>query len=98
MVVSYTKYLSESVKNIFNKQGTQVHFKDGSAIKNLQVALNNKDNITKNHGVIYRYKCTSVECDYEFRGKSASTLERGSRKNSRLPSPFLTTMTSQVIS
>ena len=38
MVVPYTKGLNESVKNICNKHGMQVHFKGGRTIRNLLVA------------------------------------------------------------
>ena len=37
MVVYYTKGLSERVKNICKKHGTQIHFKGGRMIKNFPV-------------------------------------------------------------
>ena len=43
-------------------------------IKNLLVASRNRDNITQKSGIIYRYKCDTVECDKEYIGESTRTF------------------------
>ena len=39
------------------KQESQVHFKGSNTIKDLLVATMDKDSITNQGGVIYRYRC-----------------------------------------
>ena len=43
MVVSYTKGLSKSLKNVCSKHGVQVYFKGGRTIRSLLVAFKDKD-------------------------------------------------------
>ena len=64
MVVTYTKGLSESFKNIL--VDIQVHFKGGNTIKYLLVAPNHKEKITEKRGAVYWYKCDRLECDEEY--------------------------------
>ena len=47
MVVSYTKGLSESLKNICNKYGIYVYFKGDNTIMNLLVASKERDIFTQ---------------------------------------------------
>ena len=56
MVLPYIRGLSESIKNVCNKHGVQVHYKGGNTIKSLLVAPKEKDHITKKSGIIYRFK------------------------------------------
>ena len=70
-VVSYTKGLIKSFKNICNKHGMQVYFKGGNTIKNVLVAPKDKDTITQKSGVIYQLKCLRVECDEQYIGEFA---------------------------
>ena len=60
IVVPYTKGLTESFKTVCKKYGIQVYFKGGRTIKDLLVASKDKDHITKESGIIYRYKCGRV--------------------------------------
>ena len=65
ITVPYNKGLNESFKNICKRYGIQVHFKCGKTIKDELVAPKDKDHITKKRGIIYRFKCDSLECDEE---------------------------------
>ena len=70
MILPYVRGLSESMKNICNKHGVQVHFKGGNDIKGLLMAPKDKDYITKKSGIIYRFKYHRVDCDEEYIGES----------------------------
>ena len=88
MVVPYAKRLSESLENVCRKHRVQVHFKGGNTIKSLLVAPKDKDPITKKSGIIYRYKCDRVECDYEYIGESSRTYGERFREHLKAPSPI----------
>ena len=88
MVVLYYQGLSESIKRSCKKYGLQVHFKGGLTIKNLLMALKDKDHILKKSGVIYRYKCDRVECDEEYIGESARTFAERFKEHQKAPSPI----------
>ena len=87
MVLSYVKELSESMKNICNKHGVQVHYKGGNIIQGLLMAPKDKDHITKKSGIIYRFKCNRVDCDDEYIGESSRTF--GERFKEHLKAPSL---------
>ena len=48
--------------------------KGAEPIKDLLLAPSDKDHITKKSGIIYRYKCGSVECNEEYIGESSRTF------------------------
>ena len=96
ITVANTKGLSESFKNICKKHGIQVYFRGAKPSDHL-VAPKDKDHITKNSGIIYRYKCDRLECDEEYIGESARTFGERFREHLKAPSQFMTTVTSQVI-
>ena len=85
MVVPYTKGLSESFKNIYNKHRTQVYFRGSNTIKRLLMAPKNKDPITPKSGVIYRHKCDMVECDEEYIAESSRTFGERSKEHMKAP-------------
>ena len=68
MVVPYYRGLSESLKKVCSRHEVQVYFRGDNTIKNLLVAPKDQDQIQKNSGVIYRYKCDRVDCDKEYFG------------------------------
>ena len=74
IIVPYQRGLSESFKKVCSNHGVQVHFKGGTAIKNLLMALMNQDPMQKRSGVIYSYKCDRVECNDEYIGESSRTF------------------------
>ena len=74
MILPYVRGLSETMKNICNKHGVQVHYKGGNTIKGLLMAPKDKDHITMKSGIIYRFKCLRVDCDDEYIGESSSTF------------------------
>ena len=65
MIVPCVRGLSEGMKNICNKHGVQVHYREGNTIKGLLMAPKDKDHITMRSGIIYRFKCHRVDCGDE---------------------------------
>ena len=72
MTVSYTKDLSQRFRNICNKHGVQVYFKESNTIKNFLVMPKEKHTIIQKSEVTY--KCDREECDDEYIGKPARTF------------------------
>ena len=70
------KGVSESCKNIYRKHGMEMYFKGGTTIKDLLVHPKDKDTILQKSGVIYRYKCGSVDCEKEYMGSQAEHLQK----------------------
>ena len=66
IVVPYMKGLSESIKTVCRKHRIHAYVKAGKTIKDLLMTPKDKAPITKNSGVIYRFKCDRVECDEEY--------------------------------
>ena len=86
MVLPYVRGLSESMMNVCNKHGVQVHYKGGNTIKSLLMAPKDKDHITKKSGIIYRFKCGRVECDDEYMWESSRTFGERFREHLKAPS------------
>ena len=72
MVVPYQQGLSERFKNI----------------KDLLMAPKDKDPITNNSGVIYRFKCSGDGCEEEYIGESARTFAERFKEHQKSPSPI----------
>ena len=60
----------------------------GKIIKDLLVAPKDNDDITKESGIIYRYKCDRVECDEEYIGESARPFGGRFKERLKPPSPI----------
>ena len=86
MVVPYSQGISESFQNICRRYGIQVHFKGGKIIKHLLVSPKDKDNIIKKNGVIYWFKCDSIDCEEEYIGESARTFGERYKEHLKVPS------------
>ena len=71
--------------NVCSKHGVQVYFRGGRTIRSLLVASKDKDPITKNGGVIYRYKCDRVGCDEEYIGESSITFRERFKEHLKAP-------------
>ena len=97
MVLPYVKGLSESMKNICNKHGVQVHYKGDNTIKGLLMAPKDKDHITKKNGIIYRFKCNRVDCDDEYIGESSRTFGERFKEHLKAPPQYMTIKTSRVM-
>ena len=63
-------------------------FKGANTIRQLLVHSQDKDNILKKSGVIYRYKCGRVDCEDEYIGQSGRTFAERFREHMRAPSPI----------
>ena len=87
-VVPYHRGLSESFKKVCSNHGVQVSFKGGTTIKNLLMDPRDQDPIQKRSGVIYRYKCDSVECDEEYIGEFSRTFGERFKEQLKAPSPI----------
>ena len=88
IVVQYSQGISESIKNICQRYGIQVHFKGGATIKNLLVSPKDKDSITKKSSVIYWFKCDKIDCEEEYIGESSRTFGERYREHLKAPSPI----------
>ena len=82
------KGLSESIKNICKRYGIQVYFKSGKTIKDQLVVPKDKEHITKQNGIIYRFKCDRLECNDEYIGESARTFGERFKEHLKAPSPI----------
>ena len=88
MILPYVRGLSESIKNICNQHGVQVHYKGGNTIKGLLMIPKDKDYITMKSGIIYRFKYHRVDCDDEYIGESPRTFGERFKENLKAPSPI----------
>ena len=86
MVVSYSKGLSKSFKNIYNRIGIQVNFRGGNAIKSLLMAPKDRDNITLKSELINKYRCNRLECAEDYLGESARNFGERLMEHFRMPS------------
>ena len=53
------------------------------------MAPKDKDPILKKSGVIYRFKCSRVDCDEEYIGESSRTFAERFKEHQKAPSPIL---------
>ena len=88
IVVPYSQGISESLKNICQRYGIQVHFKGGAIIKNLLVSPKDKESITKKSSVIYWFKCEKIVCEEEYIGESSRTFGERYKEHLKAPSPI----------
>ena len=65
-----------------------MYFKGDNTIKELLVHPKDRDNILQKSGVIYRYKCSRVDCEDEYTGESGRTFAERFREHMRAPSPI----------
>ena len=70
------------------KNGAQVYCKGGNTIKSFLMTPKDKDPIMKKSGILYRYKCSRVECDDEYIGESPRTFGERFREHLKAPSPI----------
>ena len=70
--------------------GGPVYFEGGNTIKNVLVALKDRDKITWKSGVIYRYKCDNLDYDEDYIGKSARNCGESLREYLTAPLPIYT--------
>ena len=61
--------------------------KRAGTIKDLLVVPIDKDHITKKSGIIYRYRCNTVECE-EYIGESSRTFGERFKEHLKVPSPI----------
>ena len=69
MVIPYIPGLGEKFERTCKRQGIQVHFKGTNTIKQLLIAPKDKDPKLAKSGVIYKYKCPTVNCTEEYIGE-----------------------------
>ena len=72
----------------YSSRCIEVHFKSGKTIKDELMAPKDKDHITKQSGVIYRYRCDRLECDEEYIGGTARTFGERFKEHLKAPSPI----------
>ena len=88
IVIPYTKGIGESLKNICQKHGVDVHFKGGQTLKNILVSPKDKDKITNKNSVIYSYTCGMIDCGEEYIGESGRTCGERYKEHLKVPSPI----------
>ena len=76
------------MKNVGKKHGIQTYFRGGNTIKSLMMTPKDKDHISKNSGIIYRFKCNRVECDDEYIGESSRTFGERFKECFKAPPPI----------
>ena len=57
-------------------------------LKDELVAPKDKDHMTNKSGIIYRFKCDSLECDEEYIGETARTFGDRFKEHLKAPSPI----------
>ena len=85
VVIPYTKGTAESIKQICDKYGIQVHFKGNTTIKQILMKPKDQDPKDNKSGIIYSYQCNHLDCDEEYIGETARTL--GERRKEHLKQP-----------
>ena len=88
MVTPYIQGLGEKFQSKYNKLGIQVHFKGSNTIKQLLMALKDKDPKLAKSGVIYKYKCPTINCTEEYIGESGRTFVNRYKGHLKAPSPI----------
>ena len=88
MAVPFVIGMGKSCRNIYRKYGIEMHFREGSTIKDLLVHPKDRDSILQKSGVIYNYKCSRVDCEEEYLGESGRTFAERFREHMKAPSPF----------
>ena len=97
MVVPYKQGFGEKFKRTSNKKDIQVHFKGSNNINDLLMATKDKDTRLQKSGVIYQYKCPTINCPVDYIGRLAELLRAGWRSTSGPPPPFTITPALQGI-
>ena len=87
MVVPYIQGLGDNFKRTCNKKGIQVHFKQSNTIKTLLMAPKDKDTKLQKSGVIYQYKCLTINCPEEYIGEAGRVFGDRLKEHLRAPSP-----------
>ena len=75
-------------KNIWKRYGIQINFKSGKTLKDELVAPKDKDHITEKSGIIYRFKCDTLECDEEYIGETSRTSGERFKEHLKALSPI----------
>ena len=88
MVVPYIYGLGEKFKRTCNKQGIQVHFKGTNTIKQLLMALKDRDSKLQKSGIIYKCKCPQINCAEESIWESGRTFGDRYKEHLKAPSPI----------
>ena len=78
IVVSYIHGLGKKLKKTFQNKGIQVPLKGTNNVKTLLMAPKDRDNKLQKSGIIYKFKCSHINCPKEYIGESSRTLgDRG---------------------
>ena len=88
VVVSYTKGLSESFKNVCGKYGIQAYFRGNTTITQTLRKPKDQDPKDNKSGLIYSYKGQDIACREENIGETARTLGDRCKEHLRGPSPI----------
>ena len=88
MVVPYILGLGEKFKRTCNKKDIQVPLKGSNTIEDLPMAPKDKDSKLQNSGVIYQYKCPTINCPVEYTGDTGRVFGDRLKEHLEDLSPF----------
>ena len=71
-----------------NKKGIQVHFKGSNTMKDLLMTPKDKDSKLQKSGVIYQYKCPTINCPVEYIGETGRVFGDRFKEHLKAPSPI----------
>ncbi len=74
VVMDYVKGLSERIRDIFKRKGTQVYFKGSNTLRNILVSPKDKDPKGSKQDVIYHIPCSYPSCNACYIGETGRTL------------------------
>ena len=75
-------------KRTCNKKGIQVHLKGSNTIKDLLMVPKDKDIKLQKSGVIYQYKCPTMNYPVEYIGQAGRAFGNRLKEHLRAPSPI----------
>ena len=85
-MVPFLQGWSENCKDICRKHWVEMYFRGGNTIRDLLVHPKDRDTILQKSGVIYSYKCGSVDCEEEYIEESGCTFAERFREHMKAPS------------
>ena len=88
MVIPYIQGLGEKFKRMCNRKGIQVHFKGSNNIKTKLMAPKDKSTKLQKNGVIYKFKCPTINCPKEYIGETGRAFGHRLKEYLGTPSPI----------
>ena len=81
--------MGEKFKRTCNRKGIQVHLKGSNTFKTLLMAPKDMDTKLQKSGVIYKYKCSQINCHEEYISETGRAFGDRLKEHLRAPSPII---------